>query len=382
MHHKWKSLWVACVGLMSTAVYAHTGSKYNLPVGVTPISRDIHQLHMTIFWICVAIGVVVFGVLTYALVKHRKSKGAVPAEFHENTKLEILWAIIPFLILIVMAIPATKTLMRMDDTSKADVTVMITGYQWKWQYDYLDEGISFFSNLSTPQDQRDNKAPKGQWYLLEVDHPLVVPVNEKIRFLVTANDVIHSWWVPDLGVKRDAIPGFIHESWAVIEKPGIYRGQCAELCGMGHGFMPIVVEAVSQEDYQKWLDKQHEQQKAAAAASVKTWTKAELMKEGEEKYDTICAVCHQKDGSGNPPVFPALHGDGIVTGPADKHIHTVLHGVPGTAMQAFGPQLSDAEIAAIITYERNAWGNDDTSKGDKDRQLVIQPADVAAERKK
>lgn len=228
-------------------------SSFNLMPGVTPISRDIYDLHMTIFWICVAIGVVVFSVMFYSLFMHRKSRGVKPATFKAHVKLEIFWAVIPFLILVIMAIPATKVLVRMDDTAQPDVNIKVTGYQWKWKYDYLDEGISFYSNLSTPQDQLQNKVPKDEHYLREVDKPIVVPIHKKIRFLVTSNDVIHSWWVPELGIKRDAIPGFIYEAWARIDKPGVYRGQCAELCGINHAFMPIVVIAVSDQDYQKWV---------------------------------------------------------------------------------------------------------------------------------
>lgn len=240
------------VGTLSAFADAKLSS-FNLMPGVTPISRDIYDLHMTIFWICVAIGVLVFSVMFYSLFMHRKSRGVKPATFKAHAKLEIFWAIIPFLILVIMAIPATKVLVRMDDTAQPDVNIKVTGYQWKWKYDYLDEGISFYSNLSTPQDQLQNKAPKDEHYLREVDKPIVVPIHKKIRFLVTSNDVIHSWWVPELGIKRDAIPGFIYEAWARIDKPGVYRGQCAELCGINHAFMPIVVIAVSEQDYQKWV---------------------------------------------------------------------------------------------------------------------------------
>jgi len=362
---KMKKLFISVAALMgSTAVFAR--SMFNMPTGVTPVSHSIYYLHMTIFWICVAIGVAVFSVMIYSIIVFRKSKGAVPSSIHDHPTLEVVWAIVPFIILVAMAIPATKVLMKMDDTSKSDLTIKITGYQWKWKYDYLDEGISFFSNLSTPQDQIHNKAPKGQWYLLEVDHPLVVPVNKKIRFVVTSNDVIHSWWVPDLGIKRDAIPGFIHEAWAKIERPGTYRGQCAELCGMHHAYMPIVVKAVPEDEYTKWVQLQI----AKSQEDVnKVWKLKELMSLGEEKYNTICAACHKVSGLGQPPVFPALKGSKITTGkPISKHIKTVLRGVKGTAMQAFGTQLNNTDIAAIITYERNAFGN---NTGD-----VVQPLDV------
>jgi cytochrome c oxidase subunit 2 len=350
-------------------------SKFNMPVGVTPISQDVYDLHMAVFWICVAIGVVVFSVMIYSLIMHRKSRGVKAAEFHEHPGLEITWAIIPLILLIIMAIPATLVLMKMEDTKDAEMTVKVTGYQWKWKYEYLDQGISFFSNLSTTPEQIQNKAPKGEHYLLEVDNPVVVPINKKIRFVVTSNDVIHSWWVPELAIKRDAIPGFIHESWAMIEKPGIYRGQCAELCGVNHGYMPIVVVAKTQEDFDAWLKEQSGRKEVTAIAKLKpkTWTKAELMARGEKAYNVSCAVCHKPDGSGQPPAFPALKGSKIVTGPIKTHIEQVLNGKPGTAMQAFGPQLSDEDIAAIVTYQRNAWGN---NTGD-----VIQPADIKAARK-
>lgn len=357
--------------LLSMAIMGDANAAYtlNLTRGVTPISHDIYQLHMIIFYICCGIGLLVFSVLMYALIFHRKSRGAKPADFHEHPGLEVAWAVVPFIILVAMAIPATKVLMHMDDTSEADLTIKITGFQWKWKYDYLDKGISFFSNLSTPQEQIHNGAPKEKWYLLEVDHPVVVPINEKIRFLVTANDVIHSWWVPALGIKRDAIPGFIHEAWARIEKPGTYRGQCAELCGVNHAYMPIVVEAKSEEDFDKWISQQTAGKDVAALDAKRTWKFEELMTRGKDSYGKYCAACHQADGKGQPPIFPALKGSSMATGkPISRHIDTVLKGVNGTAMQAFGLQLNDVDIAAIITYERNAWEN---NTGD-----IIQPMDV------
>lgn len=366
--------WVFIFCSLFTAAIAHADWQVNMLPGATPVSRDMYFLHMTVFWICVGIGVVVFGVLIYSLIYHRKSKGAKAAHFHEHFGLEMAWAIIPFIILIVMAIPATKILMNMSNESNSDLTIKITGYQWKWKYEYLDQGIAFFSNLSTPNDQLSNQAAKGQWYLLEVDKPLVIPTHKKIRFLFTANDVIHSWWVPGLGIKRDALPGFINESWAFVDKPGTYRGQCAELCGTNHGFMPIVVQAVSETDFNKWVAQQTGEKIAAAVASTKKMTKEELMTQGKQIYDKTCAVCHKVDGSGTPPVFPAMNGSKVATGPLQAHLNIVLNGKPGTAMQAFGPQLNDAEIAAVITYERNAWNN---KTGD-----VVQPTDVAAARNK
>lgn len=358
-------------------------SKYNMPVGVTPISKEIYTLHMTIFWIVVVIGILVFGVLIYSLVNHRKSQGHVAAKFHSSLKVELIWTIIPFLILVAMAIPATRVLMIMEDDSDADLNIKITGYQWKWKYDYLDENISFFSNLATTQDQIEGKAPKGENYLLEVDKPIVVPTHKKIRLLVTANDVVHSWWVPELGVKRDAIPGFIHEAWAKIDKPGTYRGQCAELCGVGHGFMPIVVVAMDEPDYKKWVSEQKgvALKQANAVEENKPMTKAELMDAGQKIYGATCTVCHQSTGMGMPPAFPALKGSKIVTGDVKKQLSIVLHGVKGTAMQAFGEQLTDKDIAAVVTYQRNSWGNDDQSKYGKTAGGLVQPSEVAAARK-
>ncbi len=335
--------------------------KYNMPVGVTEVSHAVHSLHMTIFWICVAIAVIVFGVMFWSIFHHRKSRGAKAAQFHENTLVEIIWTLIPLVILVAMAVPATATLIKMYDTSDADVDIQITGYQWKWHYKYVNDDIEFFSTLSTPADQIKNEVPKDTNYLLEVDQPLVLPVGKKVRFLVTSNDVIHSWWVPDLAVKRDAIPGFINEAWTKIERSGTYRGQCAELCGKDHGFMPIVVEAKSEQEYSAWVaNKQAEKEaakQAAAASATKEWSHDELMAEGEKVYARICAACHQSTGMGIPSVFPALKGSPVATGNVQEHINIVLHGRPGTAMQAFAQQLSTTELAAVITYERNAWDN-------------------------
>ncbi len=350
---------------------------FNLTPGVTPISRDIYDLHMTIFLICAVIGIAVFAVLIYSIVKHRKSKGAKPADFHSSLKVELTWTIIPLIILIIMAIPSTLVLMRMEDNSKADINIKITGYQWKWKYDYLDQDISFFSNLSTPMDQIQGKAPKGKWYLLEVDKPLVVPIHKKIRFLVTSNDVIHSWWVPALGVKRDAVPGFIHQAWAKIDKPGTYRGQCAELCGINHGYMPIVVVAKTEAEYQKWLQANSKTKVQAAPGPAKKMTLNELMTAGEKVYNTSCVACHKKDGTGMPPAFPPLKGGPLTTADISAHVDIVLNGKKGTAMQAFKDQLSDEDLAAVITYERNAWGNNDKQKYGQKAGGMIQPADIA-----
>jgi len=329
----------------------------NMRPGVTGVSHEIFSLHMTILWVCVAIGVVVFGVMFWSILAHRKSQGHKPANFHENTVVEIIWTIIPFVILVAMAIPATATLVSMYDTGDADLDIRVTGYQWKWQYEYMGEDVSFFSNLATPRDQIENRQAKGEHYLLEVDNPLVVPVGRKVRLLLTANDVIHSWWVPEFGVKKDAIPGFINESWFRVEEPGTYRGQCTELCGKDHGFMPVVVEAVPEEEFTLWLA----QQKAAAQKerelTSKEWTLDELLARGEATYQTACAACHQADGSGVPPAFPPLRGSPVATGDVMAHLDIVINGKPGTAMQAFGNQLSEVDLAAVMTYERNAWGN-------------------------
>lgn len=340
-----------------TIVDARAEYGLNMPKGVTDVSQSVYDLHMTIFGICVIIGIVVFGVMFYSIFKHRKSKGAVAHPFHENTTVEIIWTIIPVLILIGMAWPATKTLIEMYDTSESEVDIKITGYQWKWRYEYLGKDVDFFSNLSTPKDEIQNLQQKNPNYLLEVDNELVVPINKKIRFLITANDVIHSWWVPDFAVKKDAIPGFINESWTRINEPGIYRGQCTELCGKDHGFMPVVVRAVPEKEYDEWLAKKQAEAKAAAELAKLTFTLEEQMARGEAVYNTNCAACHQPNGAGLPPAFPALKGSAVATGPVAKHLDVVINGVQGTAMQAYGGQLSEVDMAAVITYERNAWGN-------------------------
>lgn len=348
----------------------------NLPRGVTPISHDIYDLHMAILWICVVIGVIVFGVIIYAIIYHRKSKKHKPVLFHESKRIEIAWTLIPLLILIIMAIPASLVLMRMNDDSKADINIKITGYQWKWKYDYLDQNISFFSNLSTPRDQIEGKSEKEKWYLLNVDNPLVVPIHKKIRFLVTSNDVIHSWWVPALGVKRDAIPGFMHEAWARIDKPGTYRGQCAELCGMHHAYMPIVVIAMTQENFDQWVAGKTQAPIAKKEEIEKPLTKEELMVLGKATYEKNCVVCHKPDGSGMPPAFPTMIGSKIVTGDVKAHIQIVSNGKPSTAMQAFKNQLSKKELAAVITYERNSFGNNDQQKYGKQAGGIVQPSNI------
>ncbi|ALT00091.1 cytochrome B559 subunit alpha [Lacimicrobium alkaliphilum] len=350
-----------CATLVSSVAVAER-SDINLRQGVTDISEQVYGLHMTIFYICVIIGVLVFGAMLYAMIFHRKSKGAKPANFHESVKVEVAWTIVPFLILVGMAVPAAKTLIAMEDTTEADVTVLVTGSQWKWHYKYMDHEVDFYSLMATQQEQIANKFDKGENYLLEVDKPLVIPTGQKVRFLITSDDVIHSWWVPDFAVKKDANPGFINEAWTRVNEPGIYRGQCAELCGKDHGFMPVVVVAKEPAEYQSWLAEQEAKQLKAKEEEQKllamNMEMDELMDVGKQVYQSACAACHMPNGEGLPGVFPALKGSDIAINDMQKHIDVVVNGVPGTAMQAFGKQLSLKELAAVITYERNAWGND------------------------
>jgi len=344
-------------------------SQVNMSPGVTAVGKEIYDLHMIILWICTIIGVGVFGVMFYSIIYHRKSKGVTPATFHESTKVEIAWTVVPFFILIGMAIPATSTLLSIYDNDEADMDILVTGYQWKWKYEYLNENgenVAFFSNLRTPQSEIYNTEAKGEHYLLEVDEPVVLPADTKVRFLVTANDVIHSWWVPELAVKKDAIPGFINEAWTRTSVEGIYRGQCAELCGKDHGFMPIVVNVVSQEEYAEWLSA-----KQAEAAQIKelmaqTFTLDELMSRGKAVYDRACMACHGANGEGG--LGKAIAKSPVATGELSTHLEIGINGVPGTAMQAFGGQMNDVDMAAVITYQRNAFGN---NMGD-----MVQPIDV------
>ncbi|HET9700128.1 MAG TPA: cytochrome c oxidase subunit II [Burkholderiales bacterium] len=344
----------------------------NLQPPATAVAREIHDLHNLMLVICGVIFAVVAGFMSYALWAHRKSRGRVAASFHENTRLEIAWTVLPFLVLVGMAWPATTALVAMRDTAEPELTIKATGYQWRWGYDYLrgeGEGIRFVSALATPRPQITGQAPKGEHYLLEVDEPLVVPVGRKVRILTTSSDVIHSWWVPAFGVKQDAIPGFVRDAWFRAEREGVYRGNCAELCGKDHGFMPVVVEVVSPERYGAWVA----QRLAAARESAdRVFTIDELRARGEKVYAANCAACHQADGRGLPPAFPPLDGSAVVTGPRAAQLETVLHGRPGTAMAAFGKQLSDQDIAAVITYTRNAWGN---RTGE-----AVQPAEIRAAR--
>ncbi|MEM0909577.1 MAG: cytochrome c oxidase subunit II [Pseudomonadota bacterium] len=349
-------------------------SDLNMRVGVTDISEQVFGLHMLMFWICVAIAVVVFGVMFYSIVKHRRAVGHKPANFHENVKVEIVWTVVPFLILIGMAIPAASTLIDMEDASAPDMTVLVTGSQWKWHYKYMDNEVEFFSVLATQREQIENQFPKGENYLLEVDRPLVIPTGQKVRFLITSDDVIHSWWVPDFAVKKDANPGFINEAWTRVNEPGVYRGQCAELCGKDHGYMPVVVIAKDPADYALWISQQEQ-----IAADLKAeeqrllamnMSKEELMATGQRSYTAVCAACHQPNGEGLPGVFPALKNSPLILSNLEGHIDIILNGRTGTAMQSFSKQLTMSEIAAVVTYTRNAWGND---TGD-----VVQAKDVNA----
>ncbi len=359
-------------------------NQLNLTAPVTRIAEDQHWIHWFLIWVCLAIFFAVFGVMFYSVWKHRKSRGHAPAEFHESTTVEIAWTVVPFLIVVGMALPATRMVVEQKDTSNADVTVKATGYQWKWGYDYVKgdgEGISFLSTLSTPRDQiedrnyPDAKARREQnpTYLMEVDNALVVPVNRKIRVVVTANDVIHSWMVPSFGVKQDAIPGFVRDTWFRAEKVGVFRGQCAELCGKDHAFMPIVVDVRSEADYRKWVDEKRKEMLAKAEDPTKEWQLADLQARGEKVYAANCVACHQANGKGVSGAFPALDGSKLVLGKQDGQIDIVLKGKPGTAMASF-KQLSDVELAAVLTYTRNAWGN-------KAEDNIVQPAEVLAARK-
>jgi cytochrome c oxidase subunit 2 len=388
----------------------------------SPMANDAYSLHWGIMWVCVAIFFIVFGAMFWSIYKHRHSLGAKPAQFHENTTIEVIWTLVPLIVLVAMAWPATRTMLEMKDASNADMAVKVTAYQWRWDYEYQKEGLHFVSNLSTPRDQIEERdgpgKQKGEHYLLEVDHPLVVPVGKKVRLLITSNDVIHGWYVPQLGVNQYGIPGFIKDAWFTAEEPGIYRGQCSQICGKEHAYMPIVVDVRSQADYDKWVQQEKAKQpppspttvpqaapaqtseaapqqmaaaqQAGAGKAVAGGTAAqqagaaakggaapakmdvaELKSNGEKVYAANCAACHQPTGKGMPPAFPALAGSKVATGPKATHLATVLHGRPGTAMASFA-RLTDAELASVITYERTSWGNNGGE---------VQPAEVAAARK-
>jgi cytochrome c oxidase subunit 2 len=367
-------------GMPSWAVVDSPGGpavrQLNFQPPVTRIAEEIYSLHNLMLIICLVIFLAVFGVMFYSILKHRKSLGHKPATFHESTAVEIAWTVVPFLIVIGMALPATKTVVAMKDTSNADITIKATGMQWKWGYDYLKgegEGISFLSALSTPREQVvDPSQTKNDNYLIEVDNPVVVPVNKKIRIVTTANDVIHGWTIPAFGVKQDAIPGFVRDTWFRAEKIGTYRGQCVELCGKEHAFMPIVVNVVSEEEYKKWTEGKKKEMAAKADDPNKTWTVDELKQRGEKVYAANCVACHQATGKGVPGAFPALDGSPIVNGPKGPNMDIVLNGKGG--MPPWKGVLSDTDIAAVITYTRNNWSN-------KAQENIVQPAEVLAARK-
>ncbi|HEX6734212.1 MAG TPA: cytochrome c oxidase subunit II [Azonexus sp.] len=360
--------------------------RFNFPEPVTPLARETLAIHNEFMLIITTLFVVVFAIMIYSMVRHRKSAGHPPARFTgPRGALQWFWALVPFAILlfidfVLMGIPAVQAIISMEDTkTRADMVLKVTGMQWKWQYEYPDSGIKFISTLSTPREQISNADAKGEHYLLEVDKPVVLPVGKKVRVLLTSTDVIHTWWVPQFGVKRDAIPGFLRETWVQIEKPGIYRGQCAELCGKDHGFMPVVVHAVPEEEYLAWVEQQKLAASAAAGSAERAWSRDELVAEGKKTYDKVCVACHQADGQGLAPAFPPLAASKVVNGPLldmngkvipGSHVDRVMNGKAGTAMQAFRETLSDVELASVITYERNAFGN---KMGD-----MIQPAQIKA----
>ena len=342
----------------------------NMTRGITDISNEVFELHMLIFWICVVIGVLVFGVMFYSMYAHTREKNPVPATFDDNHKLEIAWTIIPFLILIAMAIPASKTLIKMYDDTAGDINIQVTGYQWKWQYRYLEDDVSFFSNLATDWDEINNLVPKGENYLQEVDEMVVIPTGKKVRFLITANDVIHSWWMPAFAIKQDAIPGFVNTAWTKVDVPGIYRGKCTELCGKNHGFMPIVVKVVEQDEYEEWVGIKKEEAQKLAELTTKEWTAEELVSRGQSVYEVNCVACHQTNGQGITGIFPALVGSDIVLNNKERNIEILMEGVQGAAMNSFS-YLSEVEIASVITYTRQSWGNDEKGDGE-----VVVPKDI------
>ncbi len=358
---KTKQLFAALTLMVTGLSSAHADYTLNLMEGATELSRDVYGLHMWVFWICVVIGIIVFGAMFYSIYYHRKSMGHKAEQFHESTTIEILWTIIPTVILVAMAIPATKLMLKMDNVQESEMSIKVTGWQWKWEYEYMDNGIHFFSTL----DEASNKARQKDsgidprsvpHYLLNVDKPLVVPVNTKIRFLFTAADVIHSWWVPDLGWKKDTIPGFINEAWTSVEKAGTYRGQCTELCGKDHGFMPIVVIAMEKEDYQEWVMEQKGLALEEASAATKEWTADELIAKGETVYTNNCSSCHMGDGAGMAGTFPAITASSVVTGDIDAQVELMMNGKG--MMPAFGQMLSAVDFAAVSTFIRNGLGNE------------------------
>ena len=369
---KTKQLFAALTLMVLGLGSAHADYTLDLMRGVTKISNDIYDLHLLILWIIIFIGIAVFGTMFYSIYYHRKSMGHKAEQFHESTTVEIIWTIIPTVILVAMAIPATKLMIEMDEVQESEMSIKVTGWQWKWEYEYLDNGIHFFSSL----DEESNAARQKNsgidprtvpHYLLNVDKPLVVPVNTKIRFLFTAADVIHSWWVPDLGWKKDTVPGFINEAWTDIKEPGTYRGQCAELCGKDHGFMPIVVIAKEKADYEAWVVEQKAAVEAEAGAADREWAMDELIAKGESVYANNCASCHMADGAGMPGTFPAITGSAVVTGDMNAQVDLMMNGKG--MMPAFGQMLSAVDFAAVSTFIRNGLGN---AVGDSIQPSAIQ----------
>jgi cytochrome c oxidase subunit 2 len=358
--------------IFSSLIFSES-SDYNMPIGVTEVSESIFGLHMLIFWICVVIGVIVFSIMFWSLWKYRKSKGAVAADFDDNFWLEIGWTVAATLVLVWMAVPSTQVMVEAYDDAEGEINILITGHQWKWHYEYLEDEVGFFSNLSTSQEQIDGEVPKGEFYLREVDEPLVIPTNTRVRFLITGNDVIHSWWVPDFAVKQDAIPGFINTAWTNVPEPGIFRGACTELCGIKHAFMPVVVRAVEREEFDAFIAEKVALAEEERMLTSKVWTKDELMARGESFYATNCAACHQANGQGIPPVFPSLVGSQITMFDSNKHIEILMEGVQGSAMAAFGESYSEVDIASVITYTRQAWSN-----GEKGDGVIVTPQDIVA----
>ena len=368
---------VTTYSVVPAVVYSAENSDYNMPIGVTEVSQSIFGLHMLIFWICVVIGVIVFGIMFWSMWKYRKSKGAVAADFDDHFWLEIGWTVAATAVLIWMAVPSTQVMVKAYDDAEGEINILVTGHQWKWHYEYMEDEVSFFSNLSTSQEQIDNKVPKGEFYLSEVDEPLVIPINTRVRFLITGNDVIHSWWVPDFAVKQDAIPGFINTAWTNVPEPGIYRGACTELCGIKHAFMPVVVRAVEREAYDAFIAEKVALAEAERMLTSKEWTKEELMERGESFYAVNCVACHQANGKGIPPVFPALEGSEVALNDSDKHIEILMEGIQGSAMAAFGDSYSEVDIASVITYTRQAWSNGENGDG-----VIVTPKDIVEYKKR
>ncbi|MFK7892735.1 MAG: cytochrome c oxidase subunit II [Granulosicoccus sp.] len=384
------ALFLVFLGCLPSGAWADWGA-LNMTRGVTELSGEVYSLHMKIFYICCAIGIVVFGVMIISMFLHRKSRGVKPATFHESTTVEIVWTVVPLVILVAMAIPAAKVLIKMSDFSDSEMSIKVTAYQWRWQYEYLDSGVSFYSQLHPEHNAARQKGAdidiaeafpakdfygEEDVYLREVDNELVVPVGRKIRFLHTAADVIHSWWVQDLAIKKDAIPGFINENWALIQEPAIYRGKCAELCGRDHGFMPIVVRALPQEEFDAWVAEKQLAMAAASQSEERQWSHEELVATGKTVYEANCMSCHQAQGQGIPGMFPAIAGSDVVTGSIDEHISAVLDGVEGTMMSPFSDVLSASDLAAVVTYQRNALGNTvgDSVQPSHIRSLLEAPA--------